>query len=259
MTKVHLVVPDPHSCPGHSNERFEWLGKLILDLKPDVLVNIGDTADLQSLSTYDKGKASFHGKNYASDIEAHLDAQEKMWYPISKAKRKKPYSVVLEGNHEHRIKRLLELEPHLHGSRFGVSFNDLDFKKYYHEVVEYDGGVPGVICIDGIDYAHYFPSGISGRPLSSIHHGFDLTRKRFASSTCGHSHLFDHHVSSDSSGRVRHGLVAGVFQDYKNDWAGGIVNHWHSGVCIKRGVENGNYDLEFVSMKRLKAEYGKGN
>lgn len=258
MTKTHLVLGDPHAHPDFSNERFDWIGKLILDLKPDVLINIGDTADMPSLSAYDKGKASFHGRNYEKDIEAHLDAQERMWGPITKAKKKKPYSVVLEGNHEHRIKKVLDYEPHLEGKKFGISFNDLDFNKYYSDVVEYNGGSPGVITIDGIDYAHYFVSGISGRALQSVHHGYVLTQKRFRSSTCGHSHLFDYHVSRDSSGLVRHGLVAGVYQDYVAPWAGAAqCNHWTSGVCIKRNVEDGNYDLQFVSIEALRRGYGK--
>ncbi len=255
MSKTHLVIPDAHAHPDFNNDRFIWLGKLILDLKPDVVVNIGDHADMASLSSYDKGKASFNGRNYAKDIEAALDAHEKTWYPISKAKKKKPFSVIIEGNHEHRIKKVLDLEPHLEGERFGISFKNLEFDNYYHEVVEYDGSSPGVISVDGIDYSHYFPSGISGRPLQSIHHGFDLTRKRFASSTCGHSHLFDYHVSRDSAGRTRSGLVAGVFQDYKNPWAGSVANHWHPGVVIKRNVSDGSYDLQHVSLEALRKEY----
>jgi hypothetical protein len=256
MSKVHLIVPDGHAHPDHNNDRAEWLGKLILDLKPDVVVNIGDGADMPSLSLYDKGKASFHGRNYSKDIEAHLDFQEKMWYPMWKSKKKRPRTIYLEGNHEHRIKKLLEMEPHLTGHKFGVSFEDLDLKKYHSDVVEYEGGTPGIISVDGIDYSHYFVAGISGRPLQSVHHAHALTQKRFGSSTCGHSHLFDHHVSRDSSGRVRIGLVCGVFQDYQNSWVGSAYNHWSSGVCVKRNIEDGNYDLEWISIERLKQEYG---
>lgn len=256
--KTHLILPDSHSHPFFKNDRYDWVGKLILDLKPDVFVNIGDTADMASLSAYDKGKASFHGKNYGKDIEAHLDAQERLFGPIVKAKKKRPYSVILEGNHEHRLKKVLEYEPHLEGVRYGISFRDFDFSKYYSDVVEYDGGSPGVITIDGIGYAHYFVSGISGRALQSAHHGYALTQKRFGSSTCGHSHLFDYHISRDSSGNVRHGLVCGVYQDYVAPWAGRAqCNHWSSGVVIKRQVENGNYDLQHISLDALRREYGK--
>ena len=257
MGKTHLICPDAHAHPDFHNLRADWLGKLILDVKPDVVVNIGDAADLPSLSSYDKGKASFHGRNYGKDIESHLDFQERMWYPMFKSKKKLPYRVVIEGNHEHRIKRLLDYEPHLSGAKFGVSFSDLDFKSYYSDVVEYSGGQPGVIQIDGIDYSHFFPSGISGRPLQSIHHAYDLTVKRFNSSTVGHSHLLDWYTRRDSSGRVRNGLVCGVYQDYISPWAGSVCNHWTSGIVIKRNVEDGKYDLQHVSIDSLRKEYGR--
>ena len=256
MGKTHLIVPDQHAHPDFHNDRADWLGKLILDVKPDVVVNIGDAADLPSLSSYDKGKASFHGMNYGKDIESHLDFQDRMWYPMFKSKKKLPYRVVIEGNHEHRIKRLLDLEPHLSGAKFGVSFEDLDFRKYYSDVVEYSGGNSGVVNLDGVSYSHYFPAGISGRPLQSIHHGYDLTVKRFNSSTVGHSHLFDYHVRKDSTGATRMGLVCGVYQDYESPWAGPICNHWTSGITIKRNVDNGVYDLQFVSIDTLRKTYG---
>jgi hypothetical protein len=258
MTKTHLILPDSHAHPDYNNDRYDWVGKLILDIKPDVFINIGDTADMSSLSAYDKGKASFHGKNYGKDIEAHLDAQERLFGPIIKAKKKRPRSVILEGNHEHRLKKVLDYEPHLEGIRYGISFRDFDFESRYSDIVEYDGGSPGVISIDGVDYAHYFVSGISGRALQSIHHGYALTQKRFGSSTCGHSHLFDYYVNRDSSGNTRQGLVCGVYQDYVAPWAGAAqCNHWTSGVVIKRNVGGGTYDMQHISLEALRKEYGK--
>lgn len=32
-------------------------------------------------------------------------------------------------------------------------------------------------------------------------------------------------------------------------------NLWHSGVCYLRNVEDGCYDLEFISIEALKREY----
>jgi hypothetical protein len=237
--KTHLVIGDPHAHPDYSNARADWLGKLILDLKPEVVINMGDTADLASMSSFDKGKASFHGRNYQKDIEAHLDFQDRMWHPIKKAKRKLPHRVVLEGNHENRIKKAIQYSPELEGDRFGVSFKNLAFDDYY----------------DGIDYCHYAVSGVSGRALSSIHHGYDLTVKRHTSTTVGHSHLFDYHVNRDSSGRVRMGLVAGVYQDYRSPWAGDINSFWTAGVAICRNVENGVYDFQWLSIDTMKREY----
>src|SRR5574343_467016 len=114
--KTHLVIPDSHATPEFNNDRADWLGELILDVKPDVLVHIGDSCDLSSLSSYDKGKASFQGRNYKADINAHLDFQERMFAPLKKAKRKLPYSVFFIGNHEHRITRAIDLSPELDGA-----------------------------------------------------------------------------------------------------------------------------------------------
>lgn len=256
MTRTHLVIPDQHAHPANKNTRADWLGKLILDLKPDVIVNLGDAADMPSLSLYEKGKASFVGRRYQDDIESHLDFQDRMFSPLKKAKKRWPYSVVLEGNHEHRIKRALDADPHLKGSKYGISFNDLGFKDYYHDIVEYEGQTPGIIDIDGIDYSHYFVSGIMGRAISGEHHAASLIDKNYKSSTCAHSHTVDWAVRSKSGGQKLMGLVAGCYQDYRAPWAGATNDLWWSGVIVKRNVEDGCYDPQFISMDAMRKEYG---
>lgn len=252
---VHLVVPDQHAHGDFNNDRADWLGQLIAEVKPDVLVNMGDAADLPSLSAYDKGKASFHGNSYQKDIESHLDFQERMWAPIKKLRRKLPRRVVLEGNHEYRIKRALELDPQLKGDKYGLSFKDLDFDRYYQDVVEYKGSTPGIITIDGVSYAHYFISGVMARPIGGVNHASSLINKNYSSCTAAHSHLIDFSMKSNTQGKTLMGLVAGVYQDYDSGWAGNVNELWNSGVWIKRGVEDGCYDPEFISMKRMKEMY----
>lgn len=256
MTKTHLIIPDQHAHPDFSNKRADYVGQLIKDIKPDVVVNLGDAADLASLASYDKGKASFFGRSYEKDIEAHLDFQERMWQPVRKAKKKLPHRVVLEGNHEHRIKRAIDQDPELAGSRYGLSFKDLAFEDYYDEVVEYSGSTPGIRVLDGIAYAHYFVSGVMGRAISSSHHGHALTTKLHHSATCGHAHYLSYDTSNVLGGRPIHGLVAGVYQDYDSPWAGEVNNLWWRGLVVKRNVEGGNYSPQFISMEELEREYG---
>lgn len=250
---THLILPDSHSHPEHSNERADWVGKLMVDLKPDVFVNIGDQWDLSSLSGYDKGKASFYGRAYRKDLESGLEFSERLWAPIRRAKKKQPLSIYIEGNHEERQRRLLEYHPELEGT---VSFKDFQLDQYYDEIVRYKGQTPGTIEIDGITYAHYFITGISGRGVSGEHAAYTLLTKNFKSCTQGHSHTFDYCVRTDGAGRRIHGLVCGVYQDYDSDWAGEMNKLWSRGVVIKRAVHNGDYDLEWVSLERLKKEYG---
>lgn len=250
---THLVIPDPHAHPDFHNKRADWLGKLILDLKPDKVINLGDMWDLSSMSTYDRGKASFHGRTYRRDLDAGLDFDDRLWHHVRKAKRKLPTSYFFEGNHEYRMKRALDLSPELNGL---ISFNDFDLERNYNEVVEYQGGTPGFLGIDGIHYAHYFISGVMGRPVSGEHPAYSMVTKLGSSATCGHIHTTDFCVRNDISGKRRMGLVAGVFQDYNSDWAGKINELWWRGVIIKRNVEDGCYDPEWVSIQRLKEVYG---
>jgi hypothetical protein len=255
LSKTHLVIPDPHAHPDHNNQRFKWLGELIKDVKPDVVVNMGDHFDLASLSSYDKGKASFHSRSYERDIESGLEAHELMWGPIKKTKKKMPYTVVLEGNHEHRIKKALEKDPELGGSKFGISFKHFGFEDYYDDIVEYSGNTPGLKEIDGITYSHYMVSGLLGKPISGEHHGHSLLAKYHSSCTVAHSHTLDYCVRSDIRGNKIMGCVAGVYQDYNTGWAGAVNNLWTSGVVLKTNVEDGVYDFRFISIESLRKEY----
>lgn len=252
MSEVHLVIPDQHAHPNYHNHRADWLGNFMAELKPTVVINLGDAADMPSLCSYDKGTKSFEGRRYSEDIEAHLDFQDRLWTPIKKRKKGMPRRIFIEGNHEHRIARAINLQPELTGT---LRFEDLRTHEYYHEIVRYSGATPGVIEVDGILYSHYFVSGVKGLPISGEHTGHSLLSKLHESATCGHIHTTDYCVRTTGGGRKISGLVAGVYQDYFADFAGVANGLWWSGVIVKRGVENGQYDPEWVSIERLKREY----
>lgn len=251
---THLVIPDLHATPGKNNNRAEWIGCLIHELRPTVVIDLGDSADMASLSDHDRGLRSFVGKSYKKDIEAYLDLQDKLWHRARKSKKKLPRAVRLVGNHEHRLTRIVERAPELEGT---VDYADFEWGRYYDTVVPYDGNSPGAISIDGITYAHFFASGVMGRPVSGEHPAYSLLTKHHASCTQGHVHTFDYCVRTTQDGRKLHGLVAGCAVDYKMHWPGETQKLWTTGVAIKRNVEKGQYDLEWVSLDRLKKEYGE--
>ena len=249
---THLIIPDPHAHYKHNNDRAEWLGKLIVDVKPDVVVNLGDNWDMPSLSGYEKGSKSFHGRTYAQDIAAGCDFNERMWGEVRKAKRKLPRRVFLIGNHEQRITRATNLQPELSGT---VDYKDLQLDRNYDEVVHYVGNTPGVIEIDGVHYAHYFISGVMGRAIGGEHPAYSLLSKEYVSCTQGHTHVYDHCIRTRADGKKIIGFVAGVFQDYSADWAGECNKLWWRGVFIKRSVEAGTYNLQAIDLKELKSAY----
>ena len=249
---THLVFYDAHAHHNHNNDRALWLGELINELRPDVVIDGGDTADLPSLSSYDKGTRAAVGRTYKQDVDAHNDFQDKLWYKTRKSKKKLPRRIRLIGNHEQRIDRALDSTPTLQGT---ISYGDLQLARYYDEIVYYDGQLPGVIVVDGIHYSHYFGSGLLGRPVSGEHPAYALLSKKHVSCTQGHSHIFDHCIRAKADGGKIAGLVANCFIDYEMDWPGQTQKMWTNGVHIKTNVEKGMYDLSTISMATLKKRY----
>lgn len=244
---------DAHCIPSQDNRRAEWLGKLIVDLKPDTVINLGDNADMESLCSYDKGTKNFIGRTYKADIDSHLDFQERMWWPMKKRHMRRPRRVFTLGNHEQRIERAIQVQPELEGS---IGYKDLRLEEYYNDVIYYKGSTPGLIEIDGVTYGHYFVTGISGRPTSGSNPSSLALSKSFRSVTQGHAHILDFASRPAIDGSKLYSLVAGCFMEEDLNWAGTMNKLWWRGCFIKRNVSKGQYDLEFISMERLKKAYG---
>lgn len=256
MSKTIVVIPDQHDEPEASKERADWLGKYIKEERPDVVINLGDAWDMGSLSSYDKGKAAFYGSSYNKDIISGLEFQERIWEPVRQAKKKQPYKIFLIGNHEERINKVLQFEHHLQGDKYGISINDLDLRRHYHDIIPYNGTTPGIFTFEGVNFAHYFVSGAMGRPISGDNHARNLLNKLHASCVCGHSHTIDFSATSTPSGKKLFSAVAGIYKDKQSGWAGNSERNWWRGVLTLRNVETGSFDPEFISLKALAREYG---
>jgi len=53
------MIPDCQVTPDTPTDHLRWIGEYIVEQKPDVVVNIGDFADMESLSSYDRVKRSW--------------------------------------------------------------------------------------------------------------------------------------------------------------------------------------------------------
>ena len=256
MSKTTLVFSCSHADPSASNERFDWLGKFIYDLKPDMVIDLGDGADMKSLNSYDKGKAqAIVAQNYEEDINVYNDSQERLRHQFRYHKRGKPTWIGFEGNHEHRIKTALTYDPRLEGSKYGISFSHLQTNHWFKEYHEYSNSAPSVATYDGVDYAHFFAPGNSGRAIAGTHHAYGLVQARSVSSTCGHSHLRSVYFKDGPSVPGIAGLVVGCYKGKEESWAGQGNKQWWKGVVVKREVADGMYEPQFISMETLRKEY----
>lgn len=245
---THLIIGDSHAHPDYDNDRFTWLGKLIHDVKPDVVVNIGDMADMPSLCFHSKAQ-ELEGARYRRDIFAVQDAQERVFHEVRKHKKKLPRFLWTLGNHDNRPNRFVQDNPVFEGQ---IKNEDLGYEDFPWEVAPF----LDTVSIDGIDYSHYFTSGVMGRPIGGTHPAWTIIKKRNSSSSCGHSHVLDYKVDR-TPGRSLMGLVVGNYLDYSPDYAGPARDMWSSGIAICHNVDDGLYDLEWLSLNRIMAEYGR--
>ena len=258
MAKTAIVFSCAHADPSTSNERFDWLGELIYDINPNYIVDLGDGADMRSLNTFDtRYPQKVVSQSYEKDVETYNEAMDRMRIPSRARKYKRPSWFGFEGNHEYRIKKAIEHDPRTEGQRYGLSFSHLQTDYWFDEYHEYKNGAPAIADYDGVSYAHFFSSGNFGSAMSGLHHANSLLSNRNHSSTCGHSHKRDLKFKDGAHPNGIIGLVAGCYKGSDETWAGQANGEWWKGVVIKREIEDGIYEPEFVSMNRLKEVYGK--
>jgi hypothetical protein len=243
LGKMHMVIPDTQVKPGVNTDHLEWVGNYAAEKQPDVIVMIGDWFDMPSLSSYDKGKLSFEGRRYVDDVRAGRKAMERFLKPVSEVVGYKPRLVFTLGNHEHRIIRYVDNNPEFSGK---FSFDDLGLHDYGWEVHDFLKPVE----IDGIEYCHYFTSGVMGRPASSA---AAMLRTRQKSCTMGHVQHTDIAMHQKTQ---QIALFAGTCYQHDEAYLGYQGNCQRRQIVIKHEVDGeGRYDPMFVSLKFLEKAY----
>ena len=255
----HLIIPDTQIRPGVPLEHLVAAGNYIVEHKPEVIVQLGDWADMHSLSTYDKGTKAGEGARYEEDIQGAIRGMETFIgalyeYNARRARQKlrqyKPKMVLTLGNHENRINRHVNTYPILHGR---LSTKDLNYSLFGWEV--YDFLVP--VELGGILYSHYFPRNAAGRIVQTVRgapSAATQVRREMQSCTAGHLQGFDYSLYQTGTGR-KHGLIVGSFYLHEEDYLGPQGTAYWRGMIHKHDVNNGEYDLEQVSLHRLLREY----
>ena len=152
MSRKHIVLPDCQVKPNVDISYLSWVGNYIAEHRPDAIINIGDFADMPSLSSYDVGKKSFEGMRYKADIEAAKEGMSMLMNPIRKEQQRliknkdkqwNPEMHLTIGNHEERINRVIENDPKLDGT---ISISDLGYSSYGWNVHDF----LDVVSVDGI-------------------------------------------------------------------------------------------------------------
>jgi Calcineurin-like phosphoesterase. len=251
----HLVIPDCQVRPGDDLTFLERIGKYIVEKQPDVLICLGDFADMPSLSSYDVGRKSFEGRRYLLDVQAAEDGMARLLAPISLynarqrangKKQYKPRKVLTLGNHENRINRAVDGDAKLEGVLKTTDLGYADFGWEVHPFLD-------VAIIDGVAYSHYFVTGVAGRPAGSAAAQF---RKTSMSCVAGHQQGLQIHTGNRADGAILTSVIAGSCYEHNEDYLGPQSNqHWR-GFLVLHDVKDGAFDLMPVSLSYLEKKYG---
>lgn len=225
-----------------------------MDKRPDVIVHAGDFADMESCSSWDKGKLAFEGRRYRKDIEAAHEAMESLLgpmreYNLMRRKNKKaiyrPRMVMTLGNHEDRINRAVAENAMLDGT---IGIQDLRYEYYGWEVYDF----LEVVVIAGIAFSHFLATGAMGRPAANAQ---AMLSKKHMSAIAGHQQGLSTASAYRADGRRITAIVAGSCYTHQENYLGPQGNkHWH-GVIMLHNVEDGEFDPMYVPLHYLQSKY----
>jgi hypothetical protein len=249
-----LVLPDVQAKPGHDFTYLTHTGRYAVEKKPDVILCIGDFADMCSLSSYDKGKKSFEGRRFNLDVEAAKEAMAAFLKPIrehndrmkeQKQAQYKPRMVMCLGNHEDRINRATNDDPMLSGliSPTLLGYEDAGWE--VHKFLE-------VVTIEGVAFSHYFQTGAMGRPASSAQ--IQLNKKH-QSCIAGHQQGLQIATGFKADGSMIMSIIAGSFYEHDEDYMGPQANNHWRGFLMLHDVKDGVFDPMFVSLRYINKKY----
>lgn len=253
---THLIIPDTQCKDGQDFEFLQYIGQYIVETKPDVVIHLGDFADMESLSSYDIGKKSFEGRRYTKDIAAAQKAMSCLLNPLyaynhtAKEQKKKQYhprKVLLLGNHEERINRAINNDPKLEGL---ISTKDLPYQDWeVHDFLK-------PVFIDGIAYSHYFPTGVMGRAATTAS---AMVSKLHMSCIAGHQQGKQVAYGKRPDGSTITCIIAGSCYEHDEDYLGPQGNNHFRGILMAYDVQNGSFDEHFVSLKYLRSHYANSS
>jgi hypothetical protein len=237
-----LVIADAQVRPGVKTQHLTAISGYIEAKRPDVIVCLGDFADMPSLSKHSLAMEK-EGQRYAADIQSVHDGMTKLVAFKKKCKGYNPRMVMTMGNHEERIPRTVLEQPNLEGV---ISLADLKYKEFGWEVHPF----LKVVNIYGIDFSHFFVSGVMGRPASSA---AVVLRERQSSAVMGHVQKVDIAIHP-RTGKMA--IMAGLSCLHNEDYLGPQGNACRRQVIMLNDCrDNGIFDPCFVSLKFLLRRY----
>ena len=248
-----VVIADTQVIKGAPVDHLKALAKYIWKHKPAHVVHIGDNWDFESLSFY-ASSLEKEGRRLVDDLQSGREALAIVSDYIDKRNKKakqKKYEPTLDfimGNHEERLNKLVNTNPHLVGMiDLNGMIEDLGWTvhKFLHP-----------LWIGETCFNHYMPNPMSGKPVGG---GVENKINKFPHSFVhGHQQQFQFGRRQNLMGKPHYGACAGSFYMHDEGYRGQDNTEIRGFLHLKQFTNRYDYldhDVEFVSLERLLGAY----
>ena len=244
-----IAIGDYHDCPGQDKTRMKWIARCVADSSPDMLLQIGDFGDWDSVSKHNPGSVTHNSRPpFQDDIES----LEEVFHTYNSILPNGPPKRSTHGNHEHRCERFDEYTPELQGAGF-VARRDKLYSDYDWQTTAYGRW----LFINGAGFVHT-PMTIMGKPFGGRTMN-SIANDATYSMVFGHSHrgafINQSKIGYNNSVQVLN-LGTAMPQDYIKPYAQISTTGWTYGIwqlSLRGGQIVGH---KFISMNDLERQYG---
>lgn len=234
ITRV-IVIPDLQ-VPAHDKKSLAAVEKLMADFSWDYYINLGDFLDFNEISFHNHGKPMLvEGQRILKSFDAGneiLDRHQK----IVKSKNRKAKFVLLNGNHDYRIERYVEMFPQTEG------------------LLDYDKNLR--LKQRKIEWVRCYPDGtdfVLGK--AHFHHGLytnDVHSKKHVNAwgtNIFYGHLHDvqnYSMTKRGENSTIVGQSLGCLCEYEQSYIKGNPSRWQQAVTIFEFFPNGNFTYNVI-------------
>lgn len=246
MTKdITLCVGDAHVEPGQNLRRFKALGNFLRSTPVQRVVLMGDFVSFDSLSAWDRDKRKrMEHRRYAHDINAGRAA---LSYIESGALVHGPELIYLEGNHEDRVTRYLDIDPTFDGAihvptDLCPDWKWVPFKSDYNHA--------------GVSFTH-IPHNEAGKAIGGKGVCDKALNLYHNSVIFGHTHgLSASSMHRHNAPHLNQAINVGCFFEHVAEYARGSITSYWRGIVLVDHVSHNRVDVQTISLSRLLREYG---
>lgn len=249
-TKV-IAIGDTHDQPGMPKDRFRWIARHCAEIIPNRIVQIGDFASWDSVSTHDAPGSLNHSMrpSFKADMES---CEEAMCIFYKEIKHLNIPMELTAGNHEERIQRFENKNAETVGTLY-MQFEEL-CARYRWRLHPYGQW----LFIDGVGFTHV-PKNIMGKPYGGQNAENQIANHATHSIVFGHTHRSSFRkapkIGINNSIEVLN-LGSAMPDGYVAKYAGTATSGWSYGI-YELNIKSGHIvSHRFLDMRSLQEKYG---